>query len=216
MARGLDTATPCSQSTIDAIIQAGYAFVARYYCTGGLWKRLGWEEALRLSHSGIGIVSVFQNYNDAPDRFSASLGKGHAEAAQEYARKVIGQPKNTPIYFAVDFDASDAEIKGVVTDYFKAVKRVFSDRRLYKVGVYGSGAVCGYLKDDADLAEYSWLSMSTGWRGYRAYNNRKRWNLKQIRAITIAEVEFDTNEEGLRGSGSWRVRQGTGWPKSED
>ena len=244
MAKGLDTATPCSQGTIDAIIQAGYTFIVRYYCTGNLSKRLKLEEAQRLSDSGLWVVSVFQDYNNSISRFSAPLGKANgksacqyardvsvfqdynnaigrfsvalgeanAKSAHEYASCVIGQPCETPIYFAVDFDATDGEAKGAVRDYFEAINSAFATaiaEGRYKVGVYGSGAVCRYIKDDAKLAEYSWLSMSTGWRGYRDYNGQNRWNLKQIKAIEINGVEFDTNESNPVGGGGWRIRAGT-------
>lgn len=212
MAKGLDTATPCSQGTIDAIIQAGYTFIVRYYCTGNLSKRLKLEEAQRLSDSGLWVVSVFQDYNNSISRFSAPLGKANGKSACQYARDVIGQPCETPIYFAVDFDATDGEAKGAVRDYFEAINSAFATaiaEGRYKVGVYGSGAVCRYIKDDAKLAEYSWLSMSTGWRDYRDYNGQNRWNLKQIKAIEINGVEFDTNESNPVGGGGWRIRAGT-------
>jgi hypothetical protein len=212
VAKGLDTATPCSQGTIDAIIQAGYTFIVRYYCTGNLSKRLKLEEAQRLSDSGLWVVSVFQDYNNAIGRFSVALGEANAKSAHEYASCVIGQPCETPIYFAVDFDATDGEAKGAVRDYFEAINSAFATaiaEGRYKVGVYGSGAVCRYIKDDAKLAEYSWLSMSTGWRGYRDYNGQNRWNLKQIKAIEINGVEFDTNESNPVGGGGWRIRAGT-------
>ena len=212
MAKGLDTATPCSQGTIDAIIQAGYTFIVRYYCTGNLSKWLKLEEAQRLSDSGLWVVSVFQDYNNSISRFSVPLGKANAKSAHEYASCVIGQPCETPIYFAVDFDATDGEAKGAVRDYFEAINSAFATaiaEGRYKVGVYGSGAVCRYIKDDAKLAEYSWLSMSTGWRGYRDYNGQNRGNLKQIKAIEINGVEFDTNESNPVGGGGWRIRAGT-------
>ncbi len=210
MARGLDTATSCSQTIIDAIIGSGYTFVARYYCTGGLSKKLRFEEAHRLSDSGLWVVSVFQDYNNAISRFSKPLGAANGKAAYEYARDIIWQPGETPIYFAVDFDATDGEAKGAIRDYFNAVNDVFVEAGgRYKVGVYGPGAICQYIKDDSRLAEYSWLSMSTGWRGYREYARQNRWNLKQIRTIEIDGVEFDTNESSPSGGGGWRIRTGT-------
>ncbi|MGI6642777.1 MAG: DUF1906 domain-containing protein [Bacillota bacterium] len=210
MALGLDTATPCSQSTIDAVVRAGYKFIVRYYCTGGLWKRLSSEEALRLSDPGLWVVSAFQNYNNSIGRFSRSPGRANGRAAYEYARDVIGQPDDTPIYFAVDFDATDAEAKGAIRDYFVAVNDVFVELGgQYDVGVYGSGAICQYMKHDVKLAQYSWLSMSTGWRGYRRYVSQNQWNLKQIKPISIAGVEFDTDESSSLGGGGWRIRPGT-------
>jgi len=210
VARGLDTATPCSQATIDAVIREGYTFIVRYYCTGNLSKKLRLDEARRLSDSGLWVVAVFQDYNNAVHRFSSSLGAANAKAAYEYAGGAIGQPSETPIYFAVDFDATHAQAEGPIRDYFVAVNDVFAAAGgKYKVGVYGSGAVCRYIKDDCKLADYSWLTMSTGWRGHREYDRQKLWNLKQIKAVRINGVEFDTNESSPIGGGGWRIKAGT-------
>ncbi len=210
MAKGLDTATPCTQPVIDAVKRQGYTFIVRYYCTGELWKKLRTEEAQRLSDSGIWVVAVFQDFNNAVYRFSDTLGAANAKSAYLYARDVIRQPDRTPIYFAVDFDATDRETKGPVRDYFRAVNQVFAkEGGRYHVGVYGSGAVCQHIKDDSNLARYSWLSMSTGWRNHRQYDRQSQWNLKQIAGIKIAGVEFDTNESSPVGGGGWRILLGT-------
>jgi hypothetical protein len=48
-------------------------------------------------------------------------------------------------------------------------------RSEYKIGVYGSGAVCAQVKA-AGLAQYSWLSGSTAWDGTLGYTD---WNIRQ-------------------------------------
>jgi hypothetical protein len=69
-----------------------------------------------------------------------------------------------------------------------------------KVGVYGSGAVCGAIRA-AGLAHYSWLSNSTAWAGSSNYDG---WNIKQ--AGKILELSFSHDyDEARRGYGSFRL-----------
>ncbi len=106
----------------------------------------------------------------------------------------------------MDYDAEDSEVKGGILDYFTAIKQVFTNLGgEYKIGVYGSGAVCQYIKDTKNLAQFSWLSMSTGWRGYQSYLDGKTWNLRQIKSITINGVSCDSDESSSLGGGGWKL-----------
>ncbi len=53
----------------------------------------------------------------------------------------LGFPSRTTIYFCVDFDALETDIKNSILPYFEAVFKLFSDTgrnpKNYKVGVYG-------------------------------------------------------------------------------
>src|SRR5437764_5782064 len=60
----------------------------------------------------------------------------------------------------------------------------------YRVGVYGSGAVCDYLKR-ARLAEYAWLSNSTAWSGYASFAD---WNIRQGKQSPSLSFSHDSNE----------------------
>jgi hypothetical protein len=95
-----------------------------------------------------------------------------------------------------DFDASAGEIRDAILPYFRAVKRAFAEPNglpAYRIGVYGSGAVCQAVLD-AQLAELAWLSCSTGWRGYREFLASGRWSLKQHLPTMLAGLDVDPDE----------------------
>lgn len=208
MAAGLDTMSN-TKSVAAQIKNAGYSFVCRYYNTNNAAKNLTLAEAQELSKAGLFIVSVWENgYPTSKSYFSYNQGVADAQAAINYARKTIGQPGGTPIYFAVDYDASDADVKGVIYDYFRGVNSaIINDGMNYWAGVYGSGAVCDYIVNHGEnqqlmFVTYAWLAQSTGWRGYNSFTN---WNIKQGGAITVAGLSCDSNTSSSAGGGGFKV-----------
>jgi hypothetical protein len=63
---------------------------------------------------------------------------------------------------------------------------------IYEVGVYGSGRVCRWIKEQQHLATYSWLAESTGWAESDAYTNP---NIKQF----IAKQDVCDLQGGVDG-----------------
>lgn len=204
MGKGFDTAMPLNQATIDAAKAQNYTYAVRYYTTSpSSWKVMKPKEAQIISESGIWLVSVFQDSNNKAECFSKTTGTANALSAYNYAKVQIKQPDNTPIYFAVDYDAPNSDIKGCITAYFEAVKNTLQDK--YKVGVYGSGEICRHIKDTLKLADYSWLAMSKGYRGYKEYLDRKTWNMLQKDLIKINGIDCDSGESSPLGGGGWRL-----------
>lgn len=117
---------------------ANIDFVCRYYSRNTA-KNLSASEAKALGDAGIRIVSVWEGAGDLLASFSPAQGAQDAADALKLAA-AIGQPQGSAIYFAVDFDATPAEIANEVTGYFVAIQTAFAGK--YKVGVYGSGLVC--------------------------------------------------------------------------
>jgi len=65
-----------------------------------------------------------------------------------------GQPAGSAIYFAVDFDPNADQVRGPISDYFRAVSQAFAAAPTrYAVGIYGSGLACRLIRD-ADLATF--------------------------------------------------------------
>lgn len=134
----------------------------------------------------------------------------HAPAwdATETFRDLVNSPGGAPIYFAVDYDTSDTDVKGVSYDYFRGVNSaIINDGMNYWGGVYGSGAVCDYIVNHGENQQlifitYAWLAQSTGWRGYNSFTN---WNLKQGGAITVAGLSCDSNTSSSAGGGGFKV-----------
>jgi hypothetical protein len=162
----------------------GVKYVARYYSSRDLPKRLTSEEAIALAQAGIKIIVVFLDRGTMPDKFSALIGKAHASAAIEHAQKIVRQPAGSAIFFAVDFDALERDVGDNIIPYFKAIRDVVQelpvDQR-YKVGAYGSGSVITALLDGG-LIDYSWLSAPLGWRGSREFQRSGNWDFQQLPA----------------------------------
>ncbi len=134
--------------------------------------------------------------------FSRAKGISDATAALKLATDTIQQPAGSTIYFAVDFDAKEAEVSGPVTDYFQGVKSVFDVVAVsYEIGVYGSGATCQALLDQG-LATFTWLSQSTGFRGTRTFAN---FNIKQGKETTICGMDADEDEADVAACGGFTV-----------
>jgi hypothetical protein len=174
--RGFDVDRDCGRM-IDKIIAANVDFVVRYYSHNPA-KNLSFSEARLLSEAGIRIVTVWEAQADKVTSFSHASGVDDATTAYNLAT-ALGQPGGTPIYFAVDFDASHPVVAGAIHDYFQGVSDGFGtisrNNPTYTIGVYGSGLVCSWLKE-RNLAMRTWLSQSMGWTGSRDFTD---WNIMQ-------------------------------------
>jgi len=200
MVSGIDCATDCTKR-IAAIKQLGADFVGRYYrLPTSKWDALTASEAQALSGGKLKIVSLWESRSDVLDHFSHSSGVDEGTSAYRQAMKAGQQPR-TPIYFAVDFDCSDAGISGAVNDYFRGVAEGFvtigSGNPAYDIGVYGSGNTCGWLLTH-ERVKYTWMALSTGWGGFKTF---KDWNIKQLTEVK-KPFDHDTNE-AKSNYGAW-------------
>jgi glycoside hydrolase-like protein len=203
LARGIDLPID-ARDVSNELKESRLDFVARYYRDpASRWPTLSAEEARMVSSAGMSLVAVWEWHSHKRDYFSYASGYSDAMAAHRQA-KAIGQPAGSGIYFAVDFNAQEPDVRGPVDQYFHGVHAGLAaaagQAREYRVGVYGSGAVCDYLKR-ARLAEYAWLSNSTAWSGYDSFTD---WNIKQSGRSPLLSFDQDSNE--ARGEyGSFRV-----------
>jgi hypothetical protein len=193
MAKGIDLNFNCSDHLGD-IAAAGIDFVCRYYANGKKAKIVTQAEAQAIGAAGLQLVVVWEDGSPTSGAYF-SYAKGVDDATSAFHDALsIGQPTTAPIYFAVDFDASQAELAGSIRDYFRgiaagmAASAAGSDS--YPVGVYGSGLSCQYLINQG-LATFAWLSQSTGFRGSRDFT---AWNIKQGQEATLAGLDVDTDE----------------------
>jgi hypothetical protein len=178
--KGLDTATELTRHAA-ALREQGYDFVVRYYSHNAA-KNLSLGEARALSAAGLLIGAVWETAGTHASFFNRAQGVADGGAAFRMAQVTIGQPSGSAIYFAVDYDATGADIDGPVSDYFAGVKMAFAAAAdglsPYAVGVYGSGLCCDTLIDK-QLATLGWLSQSSGFAGSKAYAEGARYNLIQ-------------------------------------
>lgn len=195
-ARGIDMATDSSDVVGELRGRPWLQFVARYYRDpASRWPALSPSEARRLAALGVKIVTVWEWHSTDPAYFTYATGYNDALNASRQAHNV-GQPPGSAIYFAVDFNARGAALYQV-DQYFRGVNAGLaaagSGRARYKVGVYGSGAVCDAVRT-AGLAHYSWLTGSTAWDGTAGYSS---WNIRQAaQGARFANLSFshDANE----------------------
>ncbi len=193
VARGIDLATDTRDVSME-LKGAGVDFVARYYRDpASRWPTLSAEEARMVSAAGKKLVAVWEYHSGNPAYFSYASGYSDAMNAYRQA-KTVGQPAGSAIYFAVDFNAFQQDIVGPIDQYFRGVAAGFAaasgGRPDYRVGVYGSGAVCDYLKRTRG-AQLAWLSNSTAWVGYHRFTG---WDIRQGGQSPSLSFSQDTNE----------------------
>jgi Domain of unknown function (DUF1906) len=191
--QGIDLPTDASDA-LNEIRDSKLDFVARYYRSPtSRWPTLSAGEAQRLSSLGVKIVAVWEWHSHDPGYFSYT--SGYSDATNAYSQaKAIGQPAGSAIYFAVDYNAPGSDIGGPIQQYFQGVAAGLAaaggGRSEYRVGVYGSGAVCDAMKR-AGLAQYTWLTGSTAWAGTLNYDD---WNIRQGGHFSVLSFNHDSNE----------------------
>jgi hypothetical protein len=180
----------------EGLKEAGYSFAGRYYNINNQAKNLTLAEAKVLSSAGLAIIAVWENgYPIKASYFSYDVGVHDGTSAYFYAMKTIGQPAGTPIYFAVDYDASSADLASSIVPYFNGIadgiKAIGGNDPLYEVGVYGSGLVCKSLLTQ-DLATYTWMAQPSEWQGSKDFTD---FNLKQL----MQKLECPSIKGGVEG-----------------
>ncbi|QJE02916.1 DUF1906 domain-containing protein [Massilia forsythiae] len=184
--KGLDTAMELTRHA-QALRQQGYDFVLRYYSHNGA-KNLCLGEARALAQAGLRIGVVWESAGTHASFFSRAQGLSDGAAAFQMAHEKIGQPFGSAIYFAVDYDPTQADIDGPISNYFTGVRAALyvatQGQPSYRVGVYGSGLCCGALVE-REVASLSWLSQSTGFAGSKQYADQMKYDLIQTMPTRI-------------------------------
>jgi hypothetical protein len=184
--KGLDTTVELTRHA-RALKRQGYDFALRYYSHNAN-KNLSLGEARALCEAGLRIGVVWETAGTRAGFFSRAQGLADGAAAFRMAHEVIQQPWGSAIYFAVDYDPTQADIDGVISNYFTGVHAALyvaaEGRPSYQVGVYGSGLCCGALVERG-IAAFSWLSQSTGFAGSRQYAEQRRYDLIQMLPVRI-------------------------------
>jgi hypothetical protein len=170
MPTGIDVAGDVTER-LPQLKAAGISFVFRYLATFThiKGKILTLAEAQAISRAGLKVGTVWENGEPTTaEYFTTDQGKDDAIAALQVAY-YAGQPKGTPIYFAVDCDLSYDAVGLRLFNYFVGLRNGMAES--YQIGVYGSGLVCEKMTDWA-LASYSWLAGAKEWQGYEAFLSR--------------------------------------------
>jgi hypothetical protein len=209
MAQGIDADMNCAPMAAE--IARNYQFIGRYYRMPPPYSDLDpltRTEAQALTSAGLFIVSLWEYISGSKMRIgSLNYRSGLDEGARAYAQAVaIPQPAGTPIYFAVDdgYDPSDATVAGAIDDYFRGVSDGFVQAAAgrpvdYKIGVYGPGAVCDWLKGKGRVS-YTWLAYAPRWPG----SDYAGWNIQQSPRGTILPFDHDEDKSAPGDVGFWK------------
>jgi hypothetical protein len=207
-----DTAQRLDVTRARALRAHGVKTVFRYYShlpPSLPDKDLQPEEAKIILGEGLSIGSAFQHYNNCFRTFENNWGREDAEQALRMA-EAAGQPEGSAIYFGVDADWPYAAMRDPIVRYFEDVKRAFEGSGI-AVGVYSNGCICNAIRERG-LAQYFWLSGSTGHSGTQAFYNSGRWTLFQnaldIRPSQVGyAVDTDIANPATQGYfGQWNDR----------
>jgi len=176
----------------------GYMWVGRYI-NPGKSQPLTNAEAQTLTADGLYIVSIWEQGSPTQVGYfttgaGTNAGNGAVSAAQS-----IGQPTGTPIYFAVDYDASSSDLPSI-GGYFSALHSIVRAAG-YFVGVYGSGLVCQFLSEQGTVSK-TWLSQSTDFAGYQEWKP----NADIIQGAETTVLGLDVDLDASAGdAGGWQI-----------
>lgn len=177
-----------------ALKSVGAHFVCRYLSHDTTGKNLDHAEASQLSAAGIALVVVWETAADrALDGHAA--GAADARAADQQAR-ACGMPKDRPIYFAVDFDATPGQ-QSAINAYLDGAASVIGRSR---VGIYG-----GYypVKRALDGGHAKWAWQTYAWSGGQWDQRAQLQQYSNDHVVGGVGVDYD---RGMVGDfGQWKV-----------
>ncbi len=165
----------------------GYKYVGRYLTKipNGLDKNLLPEEIDVILNSGLRFFPIFQTYSFRIDRFTEEQGNSDAKEAF-YAATNLGIPYGSTIYFSVDGDTYDYQVKTNIMEYFKGVnERMQALGNKYKIGVYGTRNTCTKVSNKGYAVTSFVSDMSTGFSGNLGCKMPYNWAFDQIKEYKI-------------------------------
>ena len=203
---GCDTATKLTSAQIQTLVNNGYRYVGRYVSNtpgGTLDKALTKTEVNNILSAGLKLFLIFQESGNSAERFNATTGAQNATTAIS-AVKNLGYSSFVPIYFAVDFDATDAQIKSNILPYFKAiVDTIEKDGNDFQIGVYGTRNVCTTVRNTYSEVGRLFISdASYGYSGNLGFTMPKTWSFDQFATdITIGSGDGKVSIDKVAVSG---------------
>lgn len=178
---GADWSVPHPPSD-KALLAAGVTFACRYLSHTPS-KNLKLLEANHLSSLGIDLVVVWET---TAERAAAGHDAGVADATAALAQaNHLGMPNDRPIYFAIDFDATDDQLQNDIADYFQGVNEVLGVAR---TGVYGGFRQVGAMFD-AGLVSFGWQTYA--WSGGQWDHRAQIQQFRNNKFIGGVSVDFD-------------------------
>lgn len=188
-----DTRFELTTQRLNTLKSNGYQIVGRYLSDNEedeqagkpRWRKIVDGELERIIASGMKYFPIFQERATKPSHFTFERGAHYARRATQRAQS-LGIPP-TVIYFAVDYDALDAEVDSLIIPFFKGINANLGGG--YGVGIYASRNVCQRVID-AGYAVSAFVSdMSTGFSGNLGFPITRQWNYDQFTEISNYQGE---------------------------
>jgi len=147
----------------------GKRFAVRYAGPGSSGKHMSRSEVDALAAAGLYIGTVAEGEVKDP-LLGRSKGMDHARRAHDMAVRA-GMPSTRPIFFAIDWDASMAELERCVP-YLDGCAAVLG---FYRVGIYGGWRTVDWASRNGHAAKY-WQTYA--WSGGRVHSRTDLYQYK--------------------------------------
>ena len=206
-AKACDCATVLNQPQALSLAHAGYTHVGRYL-TGSVGeyfvpKNITIAEISNIKSAGLKVFLIYQDGGYYLGYFKkASQGINDARLAID-AANTIGVPNNSTIYFAVDFDCLEHELRDYIIPYFADINTIFrsnENNKNYRVGIYAPRLLCTRVSE-IGLAIFSFVAnMSTGFSGNLGFPMPTNWTFDQFYEFTFSSnPSFPLDKDAYSG-----------------
>ncbi|MHB8107540.1 MAG: DUF1906 domain-containing protein [Candidatus Cryosericum sp.] len=192
MAKGLDYSF--GRPDLDTVKQLGYSFVARYLAADGGNKLITRTEADQIRAHGLGLVLVYEQYAGRAKEGRVA-GKADGQTALAQARSV-GFPDTRPVYFAVDYEATEAD-QAAIDEYLSGTADSIGTGR---VGVYGSYAVVERCFAHGS-AQFFW--QTSAWSAGQISTHAHILQYRNGQTVGRASVDLDESKQA--DFGAWGI-----------
>ena len=193
-----DTISEMTEDNLAIVINNGISIIGRYLTNtpnGSLNKKIRDGELNRIFNNNCKLIPIFQQSGNSASYFTQSKGTSDLKIAFDAALS-YRLPANSVIYFAVDFDATDAQISSNVMPYFSALKTAAQNYCMpnyYQIGIYGSRNVCQKIINAGNAVTSYVSDMSTGFSGNMGFRMPTNWTFDQFFETTISYDDMNLN-----------------------
>ena len=202
-----DCATIITENNVSVLTDNSFKYIARYVSGtigGGISKALSTTELQLLFNKGIRVFPIYQGSGNYVDYFNETNAVSDAKKAVEAANNLYLE-FGSIIYFAVDSDVMEYQVKSNVIPYFKKLYSTFMNacKGKYRVGIYGTRNTCTRVCDLGYACSSFVSDMSTGYSGNLGFPIPNNWALDQFATITIYNKDksqsIEIDKDGFSG-----------------
>ncbi len=196
-----DCSTRVTTARANTLKNNGVKIVGRYLTqeSSTSEKAMVKSEITALKSAGLRVFPIYQAVGRNISYFSINAARRDARRAFNAANN-LGYPKNTIIYFAVDYDVLVAHIPTIL-NYFRKINELFATadfgNNKYKIGVYAPRKVCTELCKNGLTTSSFVCDMSSGFTCNIGYLLPENWAFDQISTVSYgsgeAKIEIDNN-----------------------